>query len=167
MVPELSQIMSFLDRNSENFKEGEYLEMCNLLMSLHKKIENVPITPEFAATQPLPPVTPVVNATHRVFSAWVPPRHVNENNTREINRLRSKLWVRMSNGRKRGVMIRILGGVGCDDMSLFELESSVLALQVNLGVLEQRSWLDTRYDIAMRRHNSSINVRIRSLEDLV
>lgn len=119
MVPELTQIMSFLDRNSENFKEGEYLEMCNLLMSLHKKMETISVSPEFASTQPLPnvniPFTPEIASTQPLPSVNVPftpefastrplPSVVNSSHRVFRFGLLEGLimfWVRMTDGRKK------------------------------------------------------------------
>ena len=70
MANELKKVMNLIDNNSDNIKENDYLQICNLLMTLHKQITNdfdapdepfQPSTPEqyahpaFITTPPNPP----------------------------------------------------------------------------------------------------------------
>ena len=73
MTNELKEVMNLIDNNSENIKENDYLQICNLLMAVHKQITNDFVssepTPAFIATPP--ELTPEQYA-HPAFIATPP-----------------------------------------------------------------------------------------------
>lgn len=189
MTSELTQIMAFLDRNCANFKEGEYLDMCNLLMSLHKKFVTppTPVSVSFAATQPLPPVpvqVPFSPVRGRVFApvSFVPQEERVDLTGdydefwryEEIEKLKKLLWRRMSESRKKNVMIGLLDHSN-DWTCLFELERAVLldrGFSLDRGentmyAFEQQSFLTNQYKLAFLRHNNEIKRQIKVHTDIL
>lgn len=122
MASELKQVMTLIDNNSNNIKEGDYLQICNLLMTVHKSFvtpEPPMILPSYTATLPLPsvnvPFTPDMNlGLNRVptqrrldFSGFTTPEPDPITRTEfqiyiddRIRFIRNIKWKRMSDKRK-------------------------------------------------------------------
>ena len=143
MATEISKIMTIIDNNSEKLNNGDYLNICNLLMNLREKI---------------------------IPSKSVPDTDLRID---EIRRLRGEFWRYMSDERKIDVLLDEIEITDISyfmtNLNLKELQQMYLEehnkLDVSIG--EQVRFLNVLYDRAMRNHNLWIQNQINEHERIL
>ena len=146
MTTHLQKVMTLIDNNSNNIKEGDYLQICDLLMKVHGSV----YTPEYASTQPLPvpfaPRLPVVRTLD--FS--------NSLMNVASNVLEKKKWKRMTEKRKIEVLKKIYWNDNTEGFEprLSDMENTVSLTKEQLKVL---------YKNEMEKHNREIDNQINNI----
>lgn len=174
MASELKQIMTLIDNNSNGIKEGDYLQICNLLMSVHKAFhtpEPPMVDPQYAASLPLPPLsvpfTPDINlGLNRVptqrrldFSAFVTPEIEPETRTdfqiyidERIRVINKSKWKRMSDNRKIEALTHFYDFNDNTELRLGDMEWSLNLSSSELSELYKSymNLINQNYDDAIR-----------------
>jgi len=144
MTTEISQIMTIIDNNTENLNNGDYLNICNLLMSLREKVEPSKI------------IQPIHDQTNLRIN--------------EIRRLRGEFWRYMTDERK---IDALLDAIEITDISYFMTNLNLKELQqmyleehnkLDVSIGEQVRFLNILYDRTLMNHNLWIQNQINEHE---
>jgi hypothetical protein len=68
MISVMQSLMSLIDKNAENMPEGDYLEMCRLMMDLNKRREMLVVTPDVVGEEFIM-TADALNKCHRWITA--------------------------------------------------------------------------------------------------
>ena len=148
-MTELKQVMTLIDNNSSNIQEGDYLQICNLLMEIHKNIPDSSRVP--------------VNRRLDFREAFV----LDDQTTHMIRRLERSKWVRMTERRKLDALCQLVQ-IDNPHMTYYIENWAELSLSEIEGILRDTHGLTNQdlkryYEMHKNGINCDINSDIRSL----
>ena len=149
----IKEIMTILDKNTENIKESDYLCMAKLLMELHKMAEK--------SSTPTVPFSPVLHHP-------VPPQPIPAVMIGRIHSLGKQVWTRLSPSRKMMILKELVSGttiVNDDNASLKAMEERLIQyiIDTTMDDFDHNLYLKQIYKLGMKTHNNHIYREIISL----